>query len=105
MFGSLVHWYIVLDGRSKVVLLAELLGDKDQIEDIDDAIAVGVWCGFAETVGDLNQIQDVDTSITVDIGETFGFKIDFAIEVGEQVGQRRSVVSPLGDGGSRRREV
>ncbi len=85
----------------RLYLLAELLGDKDQIEDVDDTIAIGVWGGFAESVGDLYQIQDVDAPITVDIGKTFGFEIDFAIEVGERVGNRRRVVSPIRDGGGR----
>ena len=57
-------------------LLAELLGDKDQVENVDDAVAVGVWGGLAEAVGDLHQIQDVDLSIAVDVGAAFGLEVD-----------------------------
>ena len=102
LFGSLVHWYIISDGWGQIISLAELLGDEDQIEDIDDAIAVGIWSGLTESVGNLYQIQDVDLSITVDIGETFGCEIDFAIEIGELVGGGRSVISPIGNGGGKR---
>ena len=65
------------------ISLAELLSDKDQIQDVDDAVAVGVRGGFTETVGDLHKVQDVDLPIVVDIGETSGCEIDFAVEVGE----------------------
>ena len=44
----------------RLYLLAELLGNKNQIENVDSAIAIGVWGGFTEPVGDLHQIQDVD---------------------------------------------
>ena len=81
--------------------MAELLGDKDQIENVDNTIAVGVWGGFAEPVGNLYQIQDVDGTIAVDIGETFGREVDFTVEVGEQVGNGRSSASPIGDRGGR----
>lgn len=81
------------------LLLAELLGNKDQIEDVDDAVAVGVGGGFTETVGDLHKVQDVDFPIAVDIGETFGCEVDFAIKIGEEVGGGRSVTAPIGDGG------
>ena len=64
-------------------LLAELLGDKDQVENVDYPIAVGIWSGFTESVGDLYQIQDVDLSIAVDVGAAFGLEVDLAVEVGE----------------------
>ena len=48
-------------------LLAELLGDKDQIENVDYTIAIEVWCGFTESVGDKDQIQDVNNTVSVDI--------------------------------------
>ena len=83
------------------MLLTKLLGDEDQIQNVDHAIAVGVRGGFTEPVGDLDQIQDVDGSIAVDIGGVFGFEVDFAIEVGEQMGLRRSSASPIGYGGGR----
>ena len=37
-------------------LLAELLCNKDQIQNVDHAIAVGVRDGFTETVGNLKRI-------------------------------------------------
>ena len=64
-------------------LLAELLGDEDQVESVNDPIAIRVWGGCTESVGDLNEIQDVDTPIVVDIGEAWGLEVDFAIEIGE----------------------
>lgn len=38
--------------------MVELLGDEDQIEEVDGTIAVGVRCGLAEAISDLHQIQD-----------------------------------------------
>lgn len=62
-------------------LLAELLGNKDQIENVTSAIAIGVWRGLTEAVGNQDQIQDIDVSIAVEIGGIFAFEIDFAVEV------------------------
>ena len=64
-----------------------MLGDKDQIQDIDRTIAVGVGRGLAEPVRYLHQIQDVNRTIAVDIDKPFCREIDLAIEVGELVGQ------------------
>ena len=59
--------------------MAKLLGNKDQIQNVDNPIAIGVRGGFAEAVGDLDQIQDVDFPITVDISGVWDFEIDFAV--------------------------
>ena len=83
------------------MLLAKLLGDKDQIQDVDNTIAIGIWGGFTETVGNLNQIHDIDMPITVDIGKAAALEIDFAVKVREQVGDGCSVVSPIRDRSSR----
>ena len=80
--SSLVHWFIVLDGRGQVVLLAKLLNDEGEIEYIDNTISVEVRVGFTEVVGDVHQIQDVDLSIAIDISGVSGFEIDLAVEVG-----------------------
>ena len=53
------------DGKD---LLAELLTNKGEIEDVHDSIAIEVRVGFTEVVGDVQQIQDVDVPIAVDIG-------------------------------------
>ena len=81
--------------------MAELLSYKDQIEDIDNPIAIGVWSGCTQTVGNLNQVQDIDMPIAVDIGEAFGREIDFAVKVGKNVGVRCSIAFPIGDRSSR----
>ena len=65
-------------------LLTELLSDKGQVQNVNDAISIGVWGRFAETVGHLQQIQDIDPPIAVDIGNTFGREIDFAVKVGSK---------------------
>ena len=75
-------WFIVLDGRGRILLLAKLLCDKDQIQNVDLPIPIGIWRGFTESVGDLHQIQDVDYPIAVDIGGIFDFEVYFAIKVG-----------------------
>ena len=72
-----------------------MLGDEDQIENVNNTIAVGIGSGFAEVVGDLYEIQDVDTPIAVDIGGIFGFQIDFTVEVGEQAGGSGSYLADL----------
>ena len=38
-----------------VISLAELLRDKDQIQNVDGTIAVGVWGRFTESVGNLKE--------------------------------------------------
>ena len=81
--------------------MTELLGDKYQIQNIDDTIAVGIWSRFTQSIGNLHQIQDIDPSIAVDISETFAREIDFTVEVREQVGLGRSVISPIGNRSSR----
>ena len=62
-----------------MILFTELLGDKDQIQNVDNPIAIGVRGDFTQSVGDLHQIQDVDLPIAVDISEASGREIDFAI--------------------------
>lgn len=47
---------MVGERQREVILLVELLGNKDQIKNVHSPIAVGVQGGFAETVGNLYQI-------------------------------------------------
>ena len=62
------------------------MGNKDQIQDVDNPIVARIRCGFAELVSHLHQIQDVDLPIAVYIGGVFALEVDFAVEVGEQMG-------------------
>ena len=56
---------------------------------------------LTELLGNEHQIKDIDGTIVIDISETSSCDIDFAIKIGEQVGDGRSVVSPIGYIGSR----
>ena len=69
-----------------MILFTEVLGNKDQIQDVDHAIIIGVRGGFTEAAGNKDQIQDVGPPIAVDIGGVFALGVDFAVRVGELVG-------------------
>ena len=56
---------------------------------------------LAELLGNEHQIKDIGGTIVIDINETSSCDIDFAIKIGEPVGDGRSVVSPIGYRGSR----
>ena len=60
-------------------LLVELLGDKDQVKNVDNPIPIGIGSGFTQTVGNLHQIQDVEPPIAVDISGIWGFEIHLTI--------------------------
>ena len=57
--------------------------DNDEVEDIDDAIAIDVGLLFAEGVGNDDEIKNVNNIIPIDISEVGKFgcslEIDFAI--------------------------
>ena len=70
----------------RVSLWAKLLLNKDQIKNVDGAIAIGIWGGFTESIGNLHQIQDIDSPIAVDSRGIFGLEIHFAVQIGKLVG-------------------
>ena len=55
-----------------MILFTELLSDKDQIQNVDSTIAIGIWGDFTQSVGNLHQIQNIDVPIAVDISEASG---------------------------------